>query len=346
MGGQVRRPFWFALAVSLMLHLAALTVPGWGLPLPEDAPLATLDATLVSTAHAAPPSAAPVAMPKKPPRARTRAPAAPAPRASAFAEAGTSSEAQSPAAEPPPLPESVPVAAQAEPAEPAAAVPPAPTFPFATIWPRHGRIVFQVTRGEDGFIVGESEHRWQHDGATYTLRSVTATVGLAALFRPAQVVQESRGMFITPGLQPLEFRTERGGRPKDSARFDVARRRVHFGGGQSAVFGDTAQDLLSLFYQVGAYPLDVAEFVVTVATGRKVAAYRVAVGEAATLDTPLGARNVRHLKITSDQAGEAEDSTEIWLDTATRLPLKIRHRDRKGEVFDQVVMTVNTENPQ
>ena len=50
---------------------------------------------------------------------------------------------------------------------------------------------------------------------------------------------------------------------------------------------------------------------------------------------------MRHLKVAG---GPTEDSTEIWLDTMTRLPLKIRHRDRKGEVFDQTATTVQLDN--
>jgi negative regulator of sigma E activity len=37
------------------------------------------------------------------------------------------------------------------------------------------------------------------------------------------------------------------------------------------------------------------------------------------------------------------DATEIWLDEETRLPLKISHRDRKGEVYDQVATHIEME---
>ena len=54
-------------------------------------------------------------------------------------------------------------------------------------------------------------------------------------------------------------------------RFDVAQGRIFFGNGQSAAFPPAAQDLLSLFYQLGAIAFDVPQFALTVATGRKVA---------------------------------------------------------------------------
>ena len=342
-GSAVRRPFRLALAASLLLHLAVLTAaPGWDAAWHEDEPGATtLDATLAIPVRAAP-APIPHAVPAAPPRRKQRA--APPPTAAPdMPVASVPGDVPPASAEPAAAAPAPPVAAAPAP-EPVGAVPPAPTFfPYAQVWPSSGRIVFQVTRGEDGFIVGRSEHRWQHDGATYTLRAVTETVGLAALFRPAQVVQESRGAFVAAGLQPQEFRNERSGKPAESARFDAVERRAFFGSGQSAAFADAAQDMLSLFYQAGALPLDAGRHALKVATGRKMADYVVTVGDAARLDTPLGARSVRYLKITAARGGELDDTTEIWLDAASRLPLKIRYRDRKGEIFDQVVMEMETQ---
>jgi hypothetical protein len=344
-----RRPFWLALAASLLLHLAVLIAPGWERSEAADereaAPLAATLAVPIRTAPA--PQAARTAPPRKP---RPRPPAAPPPApdmpvASVPGEAAQSAAAPAPAE--PAVAEPEPSVAASTTAESPGAVPPAPTiFPYAEVWPQRGRIVFQVTRGEGGFIVGRSEHRWEHDGKSYTLRALTETTGLAALFRPAQVVQESRGAFVAAGLQPQEFRNERSGKPVDSVRFDAAERRVYFGAGQGAAFGDAAQDMLSLFYQAGALALDVERHALKVATGRKLADYVVTVGAATTLDTPLGPRGVRHLKIAPARGGELDDTTEIWLDAALRLPLKIRYRDRKGEVFDQVVLEIQTERSQ
>jgi hypothetical protein len=237
------------------------------------------------------------------------------------------------AAEPEPVPVAAPHALPA--------VPPAPTF--ARDWPRQGRIVFQVTRGEGGMIIGRSEHTWRHDGSSYSLRAVTETIGLAALFRPAEVVQESRGGFDAAGLRPLEFDALRDGKPKDSVRFDPAQGRIRFGRGGEALFVPAVQDMLSLFYQLGAANLDAPRAGIAVTTGRKVATFAVAVGEAKELETPLGQRRAQHLKISGSAA---EDSTEIWLDVQSRLPLRILHRDRKGEVFDQTVTLIELDQPQ
>jgi hypothetical protein len=337
----VRRPFLLALAASLLLHLLALTVPGWHLPWlePEHAVL-PLEATLAAP-RAAPSLPAPLPPPQAQPQPPRPKPSPAAPASPETPRALEPRQPERPLPPPAPLPETPP----APEAAPPPTVPPAPTF-FDT-WPKRGLIRFQITRGEQGLIVGQSEHRWSHDGKNYELRAVTETVGLAALFRPAQVLQESRGIFDAAGLRPVEFNAKRDGKQKDSVRFDVGQRRIFLGNGGSAALADGAQDLLSLFYQLGTLPPEMAEAALTVATGRKVESYAIIALETLTLDTPFGPRSVRHLKLPDTRGGDNADagaSTEVWLDTAIRLPLKIRHRDRKGEVFDQTVTAVELEN--
>ena len=332
-------PIWLALSTSLTLHLAVLTLPGWDLPFDDEPETLTLDATIamptLDTAKLASPKPPAPARKRVPPR-HVPPPTPAAPQVSMPVESIPASEETAPQADTA-QPEGAPVAAAVPetPGVPAGAVPPAPTF--ASQWPRTGRIVYQVTRGEQGLIVGQSEQSWSHDGTTYKLSAVTETTGLAALFRPARVVQESRGTFDAAGLRPLEFDTQRDDKPQGSARFDVAQGRIFFGQGQSAAFVPAAQDLLSLFYQLGAIAFDVPQFTLTVTTGRKLATFVVEIGPQQELETPLGARQTRHLKITGNAR---EDATEIWLDVGSHLPLKIRHRDRKGEIFDQVATLI------
>ncbi|MEW6164708.1 MAG: DUF3108 domain-containing protein [Pseudomonadota bacterium] len=323
MSGAARRPFWFALALSLLLHLGMLTAPGWSLPFEDETDAAALTATLV-----APPPAPAIPKPAPRPRPKPRPrPAVPPPVPEPVVPDTLAMPAAEPEPAPAPVPDSDPAVEPPSTPEPvsAPAVPPALTF--ADVWPRRGRIVYQVTRGEDGFIVGRSEHAWRHDGANYELRALTETTGLAALFRPAQVVQESRGAIGVAGLRPGEFRSERDGKPKDAASFDPAR-------------PEAVQDMLSLFHHLGALPLETPEFTLTLMAGRRIADYRITVAAPARIELPDGARLARHLKIVAARGREGEDSTEVWLDVDSRLPLKIRHRDRKGEVYDQVVTQI------
>lgn len=329
-------PFWLALSASLALHAGVLLAPGWDLPFDDESETAPIDATLVSPRPAAvkPPLPAAARPVHKRPPAKPLPPPAPAiPQARAPIEP----VAVAPDPEPPvPAVEPMPAAA-----EPPPAVTPAPTF--ADRWPRSGRIVYQVSWGEQGLIVGRSEQRWKHDGQHYGLHAETETTGLAALFRPAKVVQDSRGIFDAAGLRPLEFAVMRAGKPKESVRFDPEEGRIILARGDSVPFVPAAQDMLSLFHQLAALPFDVPDHTQAVITGRKLTTFAISVGGESALETPLGLRRVRHLKVS---AGQQEDSTEIWLDVETRLPLKIRHRDRKGEVFDQVAIAIETESGQ
>lgn len=326
-------PFWLALSASVALHIGVLLAPGWELPLDDEHEPASLDATIAVAPSSSPRPAVPSVVKKKRPPPKPLplpTPASPV----ATVPVTTASE---------PEPTAEPVIAPAAESEPAVVeAPPAvlPTPTFASRWPRTGRIVYQVTRGEGGLIVGQSEQRWEHNGQRYRLHAEVETTGLAALFRPAKVVQDSRGIFDATGLRPLEFEVMREGKGKDSVRFDPEQGRVIFARGDSAPFVPATQDLLSLFFQLAALSFDVPEYPLRVATGRKISSYVIAVGAEMALDTPLGVRQVRHLKVTG---AAGEDATEIWLDLESRLPLKIRHRDRKGEVFDQVAIVIETE---
>lgn len=209
------------------------------------------------------------------------------------------------------------------------------------VWPRSGQMVFEVRQVSTGLVVGRNEHRWEHDGRQWSLRSVTEPVGVAAVFSKARAIQESRGVFIADGMQPIEFRTERNGKAKDRVRFDLAARRVELTDGELLPFVPPTQDLLSLFYQTGAMNPAEGRATLHMTTGRKLREYLLVADGIETLDTALGPRGVRRLTVTA--AGKSADGerTEIWLDTVTRLPLRIRYRDRKGETFDQAVTQMN-----
>ncbi|MCX8085998.1 MAG: DUF3108 domain-containing protein [Rhodocyclaceae bacterium] len=322
-----RRSFWLALALSLLLHAALLCSPGWSLPQEEEA--RTLDATLLL------PPPTPLPTPIKPQPAR-KAPSPPPkpPAAPSMPEVPTPPAGEASASEPP--------ASAEPPASIAEAVPPAPTFaPSSPLPPRigrlpaSGRIVFRVIRGE-GFVIGESEQRWQHDGERYELVAKTRTTGLAALFRPVEVVQESRGRFDAHGLRPLAFERWQNDKLKERIRFLPEENSVEINGLRVEFVAGT-QDLLSIFYQLGVLeaetPLGVA-----VAAGRRVSTYAVTVGPVAPVELPQGVRSARAYTIV---AGNEE--TLVWLDADSWLPIKIRHKDRKGEVYEQLATLIEIE---
>jgi Protein of unknown function (DUF3108) len=326
------RRWWVALAVSLLVHAFILSSPGWRLP--------TLDELLPSEEHIdarllPPPQPAAPALPPSPPAAAAEPAPPPRPKAS-----------RSPRAVPPvptfpatPVPQPEAAAAAAPAAAPPAMAPAPPAASSAL--PKRARIRFGIAMGGRGFIVGRAEHRWTLEGASYTLRATAETTGLAALFKPAVVTQISEGEVLADGLRPNAFRVERGGATGDNATFDWAGGRVAMSPGpRDSAAEPGMQDMLSLFWQLGMLPVSATGMAVTVATGKKIERYVFALAGEEKISTALGERTAIHLKTLGTSGG---DATEIWIDVAKRVPLRIRHVDRKGETFDQTVEEMEIE---
>ncbi len=340
-------PFWLALAASLLLHAGVLLAPGWLLPSIEE-PL-RLDASLVAVSPPVSevPKAAPAAAKKRPtPRRASSPPKAvqtPDKAADISAAAAEASDTSSVSALPESLPDDAETILPATSASAAAEDAVSPAQSFVSRWPRRGRILYQVTRGQQGFIIGQTEQRWEWNDAYYELQTVAETTGLVALFRPAKVIQTSRGVFDAYGVRPQEFVIEREGRDSESLRFAPDDGKIVFPRGDSVPFVAGTQDLLSVFFHLASLPLDAPEYFVNIATVRKLAGYHVTVDAPSQLDTTLGMRTVQRLAVLGRPG---EDVTEFWLDTETRLPLKIRYRDRKGDVFEQIVLEIETDDTQ
>ena len=313
-------PFAIALLASVLIHTAALIGPGWALPGPNegDAPPA-MEAVLARPAAA--PEAVPAARPTpRPPGEKPR------PRPVAAAAPGAAATASAPAATPP-------VAAVPEPAPEPVLAPPAPV-PHSAL-PGRGRVRYAITRGESGFVVGQTVHTWEHDGLAYKAQSVAETTGLAALFKPARVVQSSAGELTAEGLQPHEFRHERVA-GLDTASFDWTRRVVAYAGREETIVPGT-QDMLSMYYQVVLLAPRSGAVDVPIATGRKLESFRIEVLGEEPLALPTGERRAMRLRTRS-----GNDSIELWIVPGMRgLPAKIRFTDRKGEIFDQVAQDID-----
>lgn len=200
--------------------------------------------------------------------------------------------------------------------------------------PGKGGMRYVITRGERGFVIGQAVHNWDHDGLTYRLKSMTETIGIAAVFKPVQVFQSSQGEVTVTGLRPREFRHERSA-GIDTASFDWVRRVVTYAGRQD-ILSDGTQDLLSMYYQVVLLAPRSGAVEMPIATGRKLANYRFDVLGEETLSMPAGERRTVRIKTRS-----GNDTIEMWLpvgegEQARGMPLKIRITDRKGEIYDQI----------
>ncbi len=318
-----------ALGFSLLLHATVVGSPGWPLPfLNEPAPGGVLEAHLAPKSVPAPqPSPAaeirPEQRPEPRPAAKKPRPPQPAPVESPPREVVAPEVAAEPAAAPMP------------PAAPASITTPAPV---ELPWPRQGRIRFAVMRGEGerGMQIGQSTHTWQHDGATYALRSVTETTGLVALFRTVRIVQSSEGTLTAEGLVPQAFSVERNGKQAEQARFDWNSRKVMLqsGGGvaREAPLVAGAQDILSQIYQIGLTGA-AARIELMIATGKNYGRYAYEAVADEKIATRFGELRTWHIKTA---ALPGEQAMELWLASDYRnLPVRIRFIDRKGDVFDQ-----------
>lgn len=337
-------PFALALVASAFLHVAALLSPAWELPtLNPEEPAPRLDAVLMPTApnnpsatirpHAA---ASPATAPApKPHRANPHPRVLAVPPAAGATEPNLSSETTAIAVSPAPTFE-----------EPAAVEPPAiesaptpPPIPFTL--PKKGRMRFIVTRGENGLIIGQSINTWTHDGNHYTFTNITETTGLAALFKPARIVQESQGEITAAGLRPLSFSNERKDK-KDTAHFDWAGHLITYADRTEPV-ADGTQDMLSMYYQLAlqaAMDQPMTSIDLFIATGRKLERYHFELIGEETLTYQGSAHATQHLRTKN-----GEDTIDLWIaKTAHGLPLKIRFTDRKGGIFDQLADDASTEN--
>lgn len=330
---SMRHLLW-ALAASLLLHAAALWSAQRRLAVPDEllvAGSASIEAHLREAAPTAPRRTGGRATKRT---GQTGAPAALAEPQDVPDRAPIAAAAQAPAETvaqdaPPPVPEEEAVALPA-------AVP-----DVAWTLPRQGRIRFAVLHGMDGFEVGQAVHEWRHDGATYVMTGTTEATGLAALLRQSKAVQTSEGSIRKGELQPREFRNDRGGNV-ETAAFDWERQVVGFSSGQEFSIAGGAQDVLSMFYQLTQAGMRGAGFQMAVATGRKLERYAFDWLDEEDLTVRAGRFRTWHVRIKAASGGG--DSTEVWLgQEVAGLPVKIRHTDRKGQVFDQIAEQIEYE---
>ncbi|MDD5174877.1 MAG: DUF3108 domain-containing protein [Sterolibacterium sp.] len=339
-----------ALLFSLLLHLGLLVAPGWYLPASDEA-LSPESPSLLE-AHLAPALVRKTAVPSShsaPRQHKTRQPIAPtSPAPGVGAPAIELPPALPPNMTEPPPRDSAGTASTvpSEPATPVATASNATGVPPEPALPQQGSIRFAISRGDQGFVIGQSLHRWRHDGKRYTLSSVTETTGIAAVFKPARVMQSSEGEIGAAGLRPSEFRTEKNGVAGDAASFNWTGMKVMLssGGQREMPLVSGAQDMLSMFYQISAvFPWPAHEISeIMVATGRKFERYAFEVLGEETLATRQGDMRTLHLR-----SAAGVEAIDIWAALDLHgLPLKIRYTDRQGDRFDQIAEDIELDGMQ
>jgi len=334
--GRSVRPWWLALAGSLLLHVSLLGGLAWQLPLVQvsrEPP--PIEARLMPP----PPKPAPPPVAKPRPEAKSplhRPRPAPQPEPPAeVAMAEVDDVAVEVAAEAAPQIEARQAEVVQAEAEPVAEV----VWPPLNPLPPRLDLRFQVRYG---LARGEQTLLWINEGERYTLTSVAGATGLAGVFYRGQFVQTSRGRITPRGLVPEEFWDQRGDK-RSSARFDAANGMLTLnpvkGAPRHFAYPGGVQDALSLFFQFAltAPPPD-GQLTYTVFNGKKLRDYSYEVRGEASLETVLGPLRTLHLARTADGDGRFE----IWLAIDRYyLPVRVLRSDDKGSEMELVLLSIS-----
>ncbi|WP_296752554.1 DUF3108 domain-containing protein [Thiobacillus sp.] len=342
MGRRVR-PWWLALAASLLLHGALIGALGWRLPQwqpPAEPPL--FEARLLAKPRLAVAAAPPL---PAPPVARARpVHAAPPPELPVEEESEAETEAAEAAAvaatdssaAPAVRLDEAPAAAPAEAPSAAAETAPPALNPLPPRLDLHFRVHYGVASGEQTLL-------WVNEGERYTLTSVAAASGLAGVFYRGRFVQTSRGRITPHGLQPEEFWDQRGDK-RSRAHFDAANGSLTLIPAQGAprhfAYQGEVQDALSLFFQLAltAPPPPDGRLTYAVFNGKKLRDYSYAVRGEEILQTALGELRTLHLVRVAD----ADGRFEAWLAIDRHyLPVRVLRSDEKGGTVELRVKSID-----
>ena len=334
------RPWWLALAGSLLLHVGLLGGLTWRLPqwqAPAESP--PIEARLVPVTPVVAPRPSVAKSPALPPRTRPSPPDEPPAKAVAevaapeiAAEPDTAvAEAIAAPLDEAPLDEApstgTPVADAEVSLPPLHALPPRLDLRF--------RVHYGLASGEQTLL-------WVNEGERYTLISVAAATGLAGVFYRGHFVQTSRGRITPSGLQPEEFWDQRGDN-RSSARFDAVNGALTLNPAKGAprhfAYRSGVQDALSLFFQLAltAPPPD-WRLTYTVFNGKKLRDYTYEVRGEVLLETALGALRTLHLVRVADGDGRFE----VWLAIDRHyLPVRVLRSDDRGSEMELVLLSIS-----
>ena len=226
---------------------------------------------------------------------------------------------------------------RAEPAKPEPAVSGGAAQP-PIVFPERIELEFDIAKSANEAPVGRVIHRFERDGARYMIQSVTAAVGISALFATGRYVQESRGMLTPQGLQPEQFVVRRGRAERtESAAFDWVSSRATLSAGGAIkewTLQTGAQDQLSYLHQLSFLIADPSPPTVTVTNGRRFYDAKIEILGWETVATGLG--SISALRVRSHLQGESR--IDFWLaPDYGNLPVKVLIRNQRGEELEQVL---------
>jgi Protein of unknown function (DUF3108) len=320
---RARRALWYALALSLAVHLA-LTL--WPATLPVDPD----DVPLTATITELPPPPLPVAVPSpvpapKPARRVTRT-AIPADHAASETPAPVVAESAASTASAPSAAESAGATPLTEPVD----VPP-PAPPSGKALPPRVDLAYKLYLGNHGFLIGDATYRFEHASNRYRIYTVGRARGLAALLIRGEGRLESRGLITEEGLQPIEFAFERSDTGKrEEAHFDWEAGIVTLNGDKTAAIDTPMFDALSLMWQYYFTPPDARRIAFSLATTRRVTRYTVTHEGNETIAWGGGTIDTERWHRVSD---DGRNDSYAWLAPSLRyLPVKMQLSGPRGTV--------------
>jgi uncharacterized protein DUF3108 len=298
-----RRVLVFALAVSLLFHLALTQWPVRSAEDPEASPPLAVAITEL------PPPPAPAAQPVPPkPRPKRAAPIATAEVPSATVAPEPAPEPAA-AAEPEPAPAEPAAAPLDEPVVIAGAEPALPNKPL----PPRVDLSYNAFLGPLGFLIGQAVYRLDHTGNDYTISTVAEARGLASLFFHGQGRATSVGTITPTGLQPTRFSIARTGTSndrKESATFDWETGMVLLNEDKSAPLELPTFDPLVVLWQFYFAPPETDEMQFNIATTRRVYHYGFRRDGGETVALPFGDVETQ---IWKRQNGDGAIDAQVWL---------------------------------
>ena len=207
------------------------------------------------------------------------------------------------------------------------------------------KLSVQYELSRNGLAMVEVRETLVHDGKNYRIESDARGKGLFALSNRGNLKRESRGTIEAGALRPLEFRTQRGDRKPDTARFDWEKRVLvedRDGNSRTTPIKGAMQDRLSMLWSFAFSPPSGKEVVFDVADGRGVDRFRYLIAGPEKLKTEAG--EVDTVKLVKERAPGDDRRTEVWFSVKQNyIPVRVLVVEKDGTRLDQVATQVSRE---
>ena len=354
---RLYRPLFWALLVSLLVHLALIARVSWfGWDKPADAPLMVeltpmplpktpLQKTAMPASKLKPSKSASISKPKpvEPPQSALPPPVEPEVPPVSEAQPIVEPEQEAPVAVAPIIEREVPAPTAMIPVGEESTDLPQLSEEALPPSPSHVEIEYRILRKGD--VAGVERHSYQagEDGR-YTLTSIAEPKGLLALAL-SDLTQRSEGAVTPQGLKPATFIYRYGKNPDKAQRatFDWEMGKLLMETGsrrQEVPLTDGAQDLMSFMYQFMFVP-PLQEMQLAITNGKRLKTYAYGFDGEETLQTPFGKVRCLHIGRSSD---DGEEKTDLWLAADYHyLPVKISKTEKDGTVLERIATRLQVE---